>query len=110
MKYKKVVVAGAGVLGSQIAYQSAYCGFDVTVLVREEDNQEEIKMLDRKAFLDLMKSYYLSVLIISVLLYLFICFPINLYTLLSFKRTADVFLRRLHGIFPCKAALAPAYH
>ena len=43
MKYKKVVVAGAGVLGSQIAYQTAYCGFDVTVLVREEDNQEEIK-------------------------------------------------------------------
>ena len=43
MKYKKVVVAGAGVLGSQIAFQTAYCGFDVTVLVREEDNQEEIK-------------------------------------------------------------------
>ena len=43
MKYKKVIVAGAGVLGSQIAFQTAYCGFDVTVLVREEDNQEEIK-------------------------------------------------------------------
>ncbi len=43
MKYKKVVVAGAGVLGSQIAFQSAYCKFDVTVLVREEDNKDEIK-------------------------------------------------------------------
>ena len=48
MKYKKVVVAGAGVLGSQIAYQSAYCGFDVTVLVREEDNQEDIKARFKK--------------------------------------------------------------
>ena len=31
MDIKKVVVAGGGVLGSQIAYQSAFCGFDVTV-------------------------------------------------------------------------------
>ena len=29
MTIKKVVVAGGGVLGSQIALQSAYCGFDV---------------------------------------------------------------------------------
>ena len=28
---KKVTVAGSGVLGSQIAYQSAFHGFDVTV-------------------------------------------------------------------------------
>lgn len=34
--YKKVVVAGGGVLGSQIAFQSAYCGFDVTVWLRSE--------------------------------------------------------------------------
>ncbi len=33
---KKVVVAGGGVLGSQIAYQAAYCGFDVTVWLRSE--------------------------------------------------------------------------
>lgn len=31
---KKVVVAGGGVLGSQIAYQAAYCGFDVTIWLR----------------------------------------------------------------------------
>ncbi len=33
---KKVVVAGGGVLGSQIAFQAAYCGFDVTVWLRSE--------------------------------------------------------------------------
>ena len=27
---KNIVVAGGGVLGSQIAFQAAYCGFDVT--------------------------------------------------------------------------------
>lgn len=43
MKYKNIVVAGAGVLGSQIAFQAAYCNFNVTVLVREADNKEEIK-------------------------------------------------------------------
>ena len=35
MDYKKVVVAGGGVLGSQIAFQTAYCGFDVTIWLRE---------------------------------------------------------------------------
>lgn len=43
MKYKKIVVAGGGILGSQIAFQSAYCGFDVTILVRTEDSKEDIK-------------------------------------------------------------------
>lgn len=28
---KNIVVAGGGVLGSQIAYQVAYCGFNVTI-------------------------------------------------------------------------------
>ena len=42
MNYKKIVVAGGGVLGSQIAFQSAYCGFDVVILVREDDNQKTI--------------------------------------------------------------------
>ena len=37
MSYKKIVVAGGGILGSQIAFQSAYCGYDVTILIREED-------------------------------------------------------------------------
>ena len=36
MKIKRVVVAGGGVLGSQIAFQAAYCGFDVTIWLRSE--------------------------------------------------------------------------
>lgn len=36
MGYKNVVVAGGGVLGSQIAFQAAYCGFDVTIWLRSE--------------------------------------------------------------------------
>lgn len=36
MQIKKVVVAGGGVLGSQIAFQAAYCGFDVTIWLRSE--------------------------------------------------------------------------
>lgn len=38
MGYKKIVVAGGGVLGSQIAYQAAYCGFDVTIWLRSESS------------------------------------------------------------------------
>ena len=38
MAYKKVVVAGGGVLGRQIAFQSAYCGFDVTIWLRSESS------------------------------------------------------------------------
>lgn len=38
MKLQKVVVAGGGVLGSQIAFQSAYCGFDVTIWLRSESS------------------------------------------------------------------------
>ena len=33
---KNVVVAGGGVLGSQIAFQAAYCGFNVTIWLRSE--------------------------------------------------------------------------
>lgn len=36
MQIKNVVVAGGGVLGSQIAYQSAYKGFNVTIWLRSE--------------------------------------------------------------------------
>lgn len=50
MTYRNIVVAGAGVLGSQIAFQSAYCGFNVTVLVREEDDQKAIKKRFKKLF------------------------------------------------------------
>ena len=42
MNYKKIVVAGGGVLGSQIAFQTAYCGFNVTLLIREEDDKDAI--------------------------------------------------------------------
>ena len=53
MKYRNIVVAGAGVLGSQIAFQTAYCGFNVTVLVRPEDDQKAIK----KRFQKLLNTY-----------------------------------------------------
>lgn len=33
---KKIMVAGGGVLGSQIAFQAAYCGCDVTIWLRSE--------------------------------------------------------------------------
>ena len=36
MEIKNIVVIGGGVLGSQIAYQAAYCGFDVTIWLRSE--------------------------------------------------------------------------
>ncbi len=36
MDIRKVVVAGGGVLGSQIAFQAAYCGFDVTIWLRSQ--------------------------------------------------------------------------
>lgn len=36
MKINNVVVAGGGVLGSQIAFQAAYCGFNVTIWLRSE--------------------------------------------------------------------------
>lgn len=39
MSFKKVVVAGGGVLGSQIAFQAAYCGFDVTIWLRSESSK-----------------------------------------------------------------------
>ena len=42
MNYKKIVVAGGGVLGSQIAFQTAYCGFNVTLLIREDDDKDAI--------------------------------------------------------------------
>ena len=55
MKYKKIVVAGGGILGSQIAFQSAYKGFDVTILIRKEDNK--IDVLDK---LKKLKDTYLK--------------------------------------------------
>ncbi len=55
--FKKVVVAGGGVLGSQIAYQCAYSGFDVTIWLRSEGS------IDRcKPKLDNLKKTYLDAL------------------------------------------------
>ena len=36
MSIKNVVVVGGGVLGSQIAYQTAYAGFHTTIYLRSE--------------------------------------------------------------------------
>lgn len=43
MGFKKVVVLGGGVLGSQIAFQIAYCGFEVYILLRSQDSIERAK-------------------------------------------------------------------
>lgn len=43
MTFKKVVIAGGGVLGSQVAFHSAYCGFDVTLLLRSDASIERAK-------------------------------------------------------------------
>lgn len=43
MKIKNVVLIGGGVLGSQIAYQSAYKGFRVTIWLRSQDSIERAK-------------------------------------------------------------------
>ena len=43
MSIEKVVVAGGGVLGSQIALQTAFCGFDVTIWLRSEGSIERTK-------------------------------------------------------------------
>ena len=58
MNYKKIVVAGGGVLGSQIAFQSAYCGFDVTIWLRSEDSKTRTQpKLDslKKSYEDALK-------------------------------------------------------
>ncbi|HBS10138.1 MAG TPA: 3-hydroxyacyl-CoA dehydrogenase [Firmicutes bacterium] len=43
MKLNNVVVAGGGVLGSQIAFQAAYCGFNVTIWLRSESSIQRTK-------------------------------------------------------------------
>jgi 3-hydroxybutyryl-CoA dehydrogenase len=43
MKYKNVTVAGSGVLGYQIAFQSAFHGFNVTVYDINDDILEKAK-------------------------------------------------------------------
>lgn len=55
MNYKKVIVAGGGVLGSQIAFQAAYCGFDVTIWLRSEAS---VQRCQKK--IDGLKANYLA--------------------------------------------------
>ena len=57
MDIKKVVVAGGGVLGSQIAFQTAYSGYDVTIWLRSEGS---IGRCQPK--LDRLRETYLSTL------------------------------------------------
>lgn len=60
MNFKKVVVAGGGVLGSQIAYQSAFKGFDVTFWLRSEDSvKRTMPKVERlhKIYIDELESY-----------------------------------------------------
>lgn len=40
---KKIVIAGGGSIGSQIAFQAAYCGYNVTIWLRSENFFEETK-------------------------------------------------------------------
>lgn len=63
MTIKKVTIAGGGVLGAQIAYATAFHGYDVTIWGRREDSLERIKpRVDRlyeiyKGELELAPSY-----------------------------------------------------
>ena len=50
MNYKKIVICGGGVLGSQIAFQCAYQGYNTVILVRKEDNKEEVKTKLKKLY------------------------------------------------------------
>ena len=58
MSFKKVVFAGGGVLVTQIAFQAAYCGFDVTIWLRIESSIRRTKPkieLIKKDFLAAIK-------------------------------------------------------
>ena len=43
MEIKRVTIAGGGVLGSQIAFQTAFKGFDVTVWARSEESKKRVQ-------------------------------------------------------------------
>ncbi|WP_455644799.1 3-hydroxyacyl-CoA dehydrogenase [Methanosphaera sp.] len=57
MTIENVVIAGGGVLGSQIAFQSAFCGFNTKIWLRSEDS---IKRAQPK--IDRLKNIYLNTL------------------------------------------------
>lgn len=55
---KNITIMGGGVLGSQIAFQSAYCGFNVTIWLRSKESIERTKpKLEtlRKSYIDAIK-------------------------------------------------------
>ena len=57
MKYQKITVAGGGVLGSQIAFQTAFRGFDTTIWLRSAAS------IDRcKPKVERLKNIYLATL------------------------------------------------
>lgn len=57
MNIKNVVVAGGGVLGSQIAFQTAFSGFNVTIWLRSEGSIERAQPK-----IDRLKNIYLETL------------------------------------------------
>lgn len=57
MNIKNVVVAGGGVLGSQIAFQTAFSGFNVTIWLRSEGSIERTQPK-----IDRLKNIYLETL------------------------------------------------
>ena len=48
MEFKKVTLIGGGVLGSQIAYQAAYKGFDVSVYLRSDASVERFASMNSR--------------------------------------------------------------
>lgn len=57
MSIENVTVAGGGVLGSQIAFQSAFCGFNVKIWLRSESSIERAQPK-----IDRLKDIYLQTL------------------------------------------------
>ncbi len=63
MKYKKITIAGSGVLGSQIAFQTAFHGFDVSVydindeaIVAAKERMGKLKSIYGQFFSDLARA------------------------------------------------------
>ena len=55
MAVKKIMVAGGGVLGTQIAFQSAFCGIDTVIWLRSENFFKETQ-----AKLDEVKNHFIE--------------------------------------------------
>ena len=50
---KNITILGGGVLGSQIAFQTCYCGYNVTIYLRSKESVKRCK----KKLEDVKKSY-----------------------------------------------------